>query len=158
GPQRGGRTVAVNPGDQVVVRGCRYGAGIAGLVRQVGAAPARAKKGRGLARVSDTIVAKRRLGMLRAGLALFGVVLAARLFYLQVLSHSAYTAQAQQEHTRKYQVPARRGEIYLRDGDTASPAALNQTLKLMYADPRLVTDKAKTAEALAKVTGGSSVD
>jgi cell division protein FtsI/penicillin-binding protein 2 len=111
-----------------------------------------------LAKISDTLVSRRRLGILRGGLALFGVILVGRLFYLQVISHSSYTAQAQQEHTRKYEVPASRGEIYVKDGDVSTPAALNQTLQLLFADPRLVPDKEKAAQQIAKVTGGSAAD
>src|SRR6201987_4094844 len=101
-----------------------------------------------MARVSDTILQRRRLGYFTGILVVFGAVLVARLFYLQVLKHGSYAGQASREHTRKYQVPARRGELYVRDGDGLSPIALNQTLKLMYADPRYVTDKADTARKL----------
>jgi cell division protein FtsI/penicillin-binding protein 2 len=89
-------------------------------------------------------------------LAVFGVVLVGRLFYLQVIQHAAYLAQASVEHTRKYEVPARRGELYVRDGSGVSPLALNQTLKLLYADPRYVGDKAEVARRLAAVTGASA--
>ena len=109
-----------------------------------------------MVRVSDTILQRRRLGYFPALLVLFGLVLMARLFYLQVLSHGRYTAQATREHTRKYEVPARRGELYVQDNGGLAPLALNQTLKLMYADPRYVTDKPGTAAKLAAVTGGSA--
>jgi stage V sporulation protein D (sporulation-specific penicillin-binding protein) len=111
-----------------------------------------------VAKISETIVQRRRLGYFTVILVVFGVLLVARLFYLQVLQHGHYIAQASREHTRKYQVPARRGELYLRDGSGLSPIALNQTLKLVYADPRYVGDKAEAARKLASVTGGSAAD
>jgi cell division protein FtsI (penicillin-binding protein 3) len=108
--------------------------------------------------VRDTIAQRRRLGYFTGVLVVFGVVLVARLFYLQVLQHEHYIAQASKEHTRKYEVPARRGELYVRDGDGVTPLALNQTLKLVYADPRYVGDKADAAARLAAITGGSAMD
>jgi cell division protein FtsI/penicillin-binding protein 2 len=109
-------------------------------------------------RISDTIAQRRRLGYLNGILVVFAVALVGRLFYLQVLQHSHYAAQASREHTRKYQVPARRGELFVRDGESLTPIALNQTLKLVYADPRYVGDKADVAKKLAGVTGGSAAD
>ena len=88
----------------------------------------------------------------------FAVALGSRLFYVQVVQHEKYLAQATAEQQRKYEIPASRGELYLKDGDTVSPLALNQTLKLLYADPRYVTDKADTANKLAAITGGSAAD
>jgi cell division protein FtsI/penicillin-binding protein 2 len=82
-------------------------------------------------------------------LVVFGVVLAGRLFYLQVVQHERYLAQASNEHTRKYEIPATRGELYAYDGAAASPIALNQRLKIVYADPRYVDDKAAAAQKLA---------
>ncbi|MGQ7394176.1 hypothetical protein ACTGZO_11110, partial [Streptococcus suis] len=51
-----------------------------------------------------------------------------------------------------------RGELFVKDGDTISPIALNQTLNILYADPRYVTDKPGVAAKLAEVTGGSAAD
>jgi cell division protein FtsI (penicillin-binding protein 3) len=111
-----------------------------------------------MARVSDTILQRRRLGYFNILLVVFGVVLLGRLFYLQVLQHARYLAQASKEQTQKYQLPARRGELFVHDGAEVSPIALNQRLSLVYADPRYVDDKAATAKKLAEVTGGSAAD
>jgi cell division protein FtsI (penicillin-binding protein 3) len=91
-------------------------------------------------------------------LVVFGVVLAGRLFYLQVVQHERYLAQASNEHTRKYEIPATRGELYAYDGAAASPIALNQRLKIVYADPRYVDDKAAAAQKLAGALGGAPAD
>jgi cell division protein FtsI/penicillin-binding protein 2 len=109
-----------------------------------------------VARISDTITQRRRLGYFNMILVAFGVLLVARLFYLQIVQHSHYSAQASAEHTRKYEVPARRGELYLRDGDGTTPIALNQTLQLVYADPRYVDDKPGVAKKIAGVIGGDA--
>jgi len=111
-----------------------------------------------MARASDTITQRRRLGYFSGVLVFCGVVLLIRLVDLQVIQHGRYSAQASNEHTRKYSIPARRGELYVHDGDGTSPIALNETLELMYADPRYVGDKHAVAQKLAAVTGGSAAD
>ncbi len=103
----------------------------------------------------DRIRQRRRISTLTVLLIVFGVGLSARLTYLQVLQHGRYLTQAANEHTRKYEVPARRGELYVHDADAMSAVALNQTLALVYADPRYVTDKNDAAGKLAGVLGGT---
>jgi stage V sporulation protein D (sporulation-specific penicillin-binding protein) len=98
---------------------------------------------------------RRRLGWLRASLLLFGAILFVRLVQVQVFEHDSYTALAASIHQRKYEVPAKRGNIYLRDGEATTPLVMSQSLKLLYADPSFVTDKVKTARALADATGDS---
>lgn len=105
---------------------------------------------------TDTIIQRRRVHILALGLIIFALVLFGRLFYLQVIRHGHYFAKASNEHTRKYEIPAARGEIFVKDGTLNVPLALNQTLKLVYADPRLVKDKPAAARELAKFLGGLS--
>lgn len=95
----------------------------------------------------------RRLRTLQLLLFGLGIITLARLGYLQIVKHGHYTSLAAGEHQRKYQLPAARGQIYLRDGETKVPLALNQTLKLMYADPSIIANQADTAAKLAAVTG-----
>lgn len=103
------------------------------------------------------LLERKRLGLVTAGLVFFALVLVSRLFYLQVIAHGHFSAQASNEHTRKYEIPAKRGELYVGDGSGGiSPIALNQTLNILYADPRFVTDKPGTAKKLAAITGGSA--
>lgn len=89
-------------------------------------------------------------------LAAAGGLFVLRLAYLQIIRHGALSAQANNEHSRKYEIPARRGELYVYDGDQRAPIALNQTLKVVYADPRYVDDKHATAEKLARALGGDA--
>jgi len=103
---------------------------------------------------NDAIMQRRRISAYTALLVVFGLILAGRLAYLQIFEHGRYMVQASNEHTRKYEVPAKRGELFVHDGDQISPIALNQTLKLVYADPRYVTDKTGAASKLAGVLGG----
>ncbi|MBW3538560.1 penicillin-binding protein 2 [Candidatus Parcubacteria bacterium] len=102
---------------------------------------------------SETVSFKRRLAWLAVAAAALILVVAWRLFTVQVLSHQRYLSQAANAHSRKTTVAASRGEIFIRDGDKKTPLALNQTLKTLYADPSQVKDKAAAAKALAGVTG-----
>lgn len=105
---------------------------------------------------TDNVLQCRRLAWLIYGMAFLGIILFARLFWIQVVSHSYYSRQAKLEQTRKYELPARRGQLYTNDSGILAPVALNQTLKLLYADPRFVVDKADTAKKLAQITGADA--
>jgi cell division protein FtsI/penicillin-binding protein 2 len=94
-----------------------------------------------------------RLRWLYVVLVVCGVLIGLRLAYLQIWQHGRYANLAANEHLRKYEVPAERGQIYLMDGSTKVPLALDQTLKLLYADPTMVKNKTATANALAAATG-----
>lgn len=104
---------------------------------------------------TDNVVQKRRLGLMVSLAALMGAILLWRLFYLQVVERGRYLAIASKTQLRQYQIPASRGEIYLLDGDKKTPLVLNQNLKTIYANPRLVADKVKAARALAEIMGDS---
>src|SRR5476651_774477 len=106
-------------------------------------------------RAPDTL-SVRRLRWLYLALGIAGVVIGLRLGYLQVVQHSLYMGLATGEHQRKNEVPANRGQIYLLDGSTKVPLALDESLKLLYADPSLIQDKAATAQKLAAATGDSA--
>lgn len=82
-----------------------------------------------------------------------GLILFTRLFYLQVVKHSHYNALAISEHQKKFTLPATRGTIYFRDGDSIVPAVLNDTAYTLYADPNLVTDATSVAEKLQVLFG-----
>lgn len=79
-----------------------------------------------------------------------------RLAYLQIWQHGVLAAKANNEHSRKYEVPATRGKLYVYDGDQRAPITLNQTLKVVYADPRYVDNKHDTAVKLAGALGGDA--
>ncbi len=85
-----------------------------------------------------------------------GALVFLRLIDIQLLQHHHYATLASNEHQSKYELPASRGEVYLQDNGVKVPLALNQTLKMLYADPSQVTDKKKTAEALAQITGDNA--
>jgi cell division protein FtsI/penicillin-binding protein 2 len=109
-----------------------------------------------VAKINDSIAQRRRLGYFTGVLAIIAVVLFLRLVYLQVIEHNYYMTEATSEQQHKYVIPAVRGDLYVHDGDGISPIALNETLSVMYADPRYIKDKAGVAQKLAAATGASA--
>lgn len=77
----------------------------------------------------------------------------ARLFEVQVVKSQEYIAKADAQQERKFQIPAKRGQIYLSENNDLYPIALNQSLKMLYVDPKFVQDPAQSAQKLSQVTG-----
>lgn len=86
-----------------------------------------------------------------------GLVIIARLFYIQIIQHDYYQAEALKEHIGKFVIPASRGEIYALDGDKAVPLVLNEPSFTAYADARYVEDVDKATETLRRIAGGNLV-
>jgi len=108
---------------------------------------------------SEQAHAKNRINILLVGFFICLLTLVLRSAYLQILKHSEYSRQATEEHNRKYEIPAKRGEIYCLDGisgQTKTPLTLNQSYKLLYADPSLILNKSETASRLTGITGESA--
>lgn len=88
-----------------------------------------------------------------------GAVIIMRLFYVQVIMHDYYEAEAAKAHIGKFTIPASRGEIYALDGnDDPVPLVLNEPSYTAYADARYIKDVDKTVEVLRKIAGGNVVD
>lgn len=83
-------------------------------------------------------------------------VFVVRLFYLQVIMHDTYVAQAQKEQVKRLVIPAKRGLIYALDGDKPVQFVMNQTVYTLFADPQMVTDPAKILDVVREVAGGSA--
>lgn len=74
-----------------------------------------------------------------------------RLFQLQVVKYGQYTETAQSQHFGSITLPAKRGEILVRDTHSGelSKLATNTTLDLIYVDPMIAEDKILIAKKLA---------
>lgn len=92
----------------------------------------------------------KRVRFLRLGLILAVAIISARLFQIQILEHDAYVAKAAAEHTSLYDIVAKRGEIYMMDGDNPVPVVLNTTVWTVVVDPQ-TANKEAVAEAMGKV-------
>lgn len=76
-----------------------------------------------------------------------------KLITIQVVRAAEYSRRAQSQQSRQFEIPAKRGELYLEDGGDLYPVALNNQLRYLYADPKLVADPKKAATELAPIVG-----
>lgn len=90
-------------------------------------------------------------GLLLVMMALF----VGRLFYLQIIKHDDYVAQAMAEQVKPLTIPAKRGLIYAMDGDKPFQLVMNQTVYTLFADPATVTQPEKVLETVRRVAGGN---
>lgn len=102
---------------------------------------------------TDNLRASRRITIITVFFAVCSVAIAARLFEVQVVKSQEYIAKADAQQERKFQIPAKRGQIYLGENNDLYPIALNQSLKILYVDPKFVQDPAASAQKLSQVTG-----
>lgn len=79
-----------------------------------------------------------------------GLLIGARLVWLQVVGAGRYLTVAHQQHHLVVELPAMRGAIYDRH---LQPLAIDIRLPSLYADPRWIKDKARTAKVLAPLLG-----
>jgi stage V sporulation protein D (sporulation-specific penicillin-binding protein) len=78
-----------------------------------------------------------------------------QLFDVEVIKYSHYKAAALSDQLEQYQIPATRGLIEAKEGNSVVSIVLNQELYTLYVDPPLITNPLKTAEKVAKITGGN---
>ncbi|MFI5212637.1 MAG: peptidoglycan D,D-transpeptidase FtsI family protein [Candidatus Saccharimonadales bacterium] len=79
-----------------------------------------------------------------------------RLFYLQVIRHDYYVAQARSEQLKQLDIPAKRGEIYAMDGSVPTKMVLNETVYTVFADPVTVDKPAQVADLIRRIAGGNA--
>ena len=92
----------------------------------------------------------KRVKFLRLCLFLAVAVILLRLFQIQILEHDAWVTKAASEHTSLYDIAAKRGEIYMMDGEEPVPVVLNQTVFSVIVDPQTASEDA-VAEAMKKI-------
>lgn len=83
------------------------------------------------------------------------VIFVTRLFYLQVIKHEDYVAQAMAEQVKPLTIPAKRGLIYAMDSGRPVPLVMNQTVYTMFIDPVTVTEPEKIMETARRIAGGN---
>jgi cell division protein FtsI (penicillin-binding protein 3) len=79
-----------------------------------------------------------------------------RLFYLQIIEHSYYVAQANSEQLKQLVIPAKRGEIYAMDDGTPVKVVLNEAVYTVFADPKVVKDPSKVISVVERIAGGNA--
>ncbi len=80
------------------------------------------------------------------------LVIAGRLFFIQIIEHDAWVAKASEQHTLLETIAAKRGEIYMMDHGEPVAVVLNQTTYQIVIDPAITQkdDIAKVLDDYAK--------
>lgn len=78
-------------------------------------------------------------------------VVIGRLFFVQAIKGSEYAQKANSQQSRKFEIPAQRGLIYLQESNGLYPVALNTEVYTLAVDPSFVKDKDKTANEISQV-------
>lgn len=92
-----------------------------------------------------------RLSVLRAVFLAFAGLIVVRLFWLQIIQHETYAAQAEGQHRIEAELLPRRGDILVRDrfsGNKLFPWATNRRYHLLYAIPKDIPEPLAVARAL----------
>lgn len=99
----------------------------------------------------------RKSEVLAALMLCFVAVIVINLFYIQIIKHDYYKKQAYEEQVAKFVLPAKRGQIYARDGSGVIPLVLNQPVYTAYADPQQVDDKKELDKVIKSIAGSKIV-
>ena len=91
----------------------------------------------------------RRAKIFRKILFLVVGVISLRLFYVQILQHGEWVAKAEEQHTLENTISAKRGEIYMMDGDEPVEVVMNETVYTVIIDPMIV-NREKLEKAISK--------
>ena len=89
----------------------------------------------------------RRSKILKFGLYLMVAVIAIRLFVIQIVEHDEWVEAAELQQTMQNTILAKRGEIYMMDGDEAVPVVMNESVWTLLVDP-MMADEEKTEEVI----------
>lgn len=65
------------------------------------------------------------------------LVILGKLFYIQIIQHDEWVAKAAAQQTLQNVLKAKRGEIYMMDGETPVPVVMNATVYTVIVDPML---------------------
>ena len=72
-----------------------------------------------------------------------------RLFVIQIIEHDKWVEAAELQQTMQNTILAKRGEIYMMDGDEAVPIVMNESVWTLLVDP-MAADEKETAEIVDK--------
>ena len=97
---------------------------------------------------------KLRSNILRVILIAAMTVIVVKLFSIQVIHHDEYVAQAEAQHTMQNTIVAKRGEIYMMDGDTPVPVVMNSKVWSIIIDPQITRGDRDEIEKVLREKAG----
>ncbi len=99
-----------------------------------------------------------RLYAIAAVLIALWLIALGRLFYVQAIRGKDYAAKASEQQSRKFEIPANRGTVYLKESQGLVPIALNTQVYTLAVDPKFITNADSTAQKLSSITLQSEDD
>ncbi|MDD4352475.1 MAG: penicillin-binding transpeptidase domain-containing protein, partial [Candidatus Gracilibacteria bacterium] len=98
------------------------------------------KKQKQTKNISEKLIT--RVNFLRLAALVMTILIGTKLFYLQILRHDHYQEIADNQHKSHVSLPAKRGTVYLNDGQNGEAAVLatDVSLDLIYIDPGLISE------------------
>ena len=85
----------------------------------------------------------------------FILIIAFRLFQLQVIDHQKYADMAEGEHLKQLTIPAKRGKIYALDRGVPSELVMNTTVYTVFVDPQIATNHTRIVQVIKDIAGGN---
>lgn len=73
-------------------------------------------------------------------------LIVAKLFSIQVIHYDEYVAKAETQHTMQNTIVAKRGEIYMLDGDDPVPIVMNTKVWAIIIDPQITREDRSNVE------------
>jgi cell division protein FtsI/penicillin-binding protein 2 len=86
------------------------------------------------------------------------IVIVSRLVYIQGFQAKKYAAKASVQQSRKFEIPASRGIVYLQDSQGLYPVALNNKVYTLAVDPKFIKDADATARKLNEILNTNEGD
>lgn len=91
----------------------------------------------------------KRSKILKAAVLVAMSVIVLRLFFIQIIQHGEWVAKAAEQHTMQNTIKAKRGQIYMMDGNEATVVVMNEPVWTIILDP-MIADEDKTKEVIDK--------
>ena len=86
------------------------------------------------------------------------LIIVARLIYIQGFQAKKYAAKASVQQSRKFEIPASRGIVYVQDTQGLYPIALNNKVYTLAVDPKFIKDTDRTAQKLNEILNTNQED
>ena len=100
---------------------------------------------------------KLRSNILRVILVAAMTLIVAKLFSIQVIHHDEYVAQAETQHTMQNTIVAKRGEIYVMDGEEPVPIVMNSKVWSVIIDPQITRGEKDEVEKILREKAGEYI-
>ena len=94
--------------------------------------------------------------IVRSALLLVMAVIVVRLFFIQIIQHDEWSDKAAAQQTRQNVLKAKRGEIYMMDGDEPVAVVMNSTVYTVIVDPMLA-DREEIAPKISEIVGNNQI-